>query len=183
MRSSSVPMDQPAPVGERVVLRPIRPDDRPRLYGILAEPEVARWWAPRGPDEAVADLFDDSEPTYAIELAGTVIGAIQYSEENTPDYRHAGIDLFVDTEHQGQGLGSDAIRTIARYLFEQRGHHRITIDPAVANERAIRAYERVGFRRVGVMRSYERGADGSWHDGLLLDLLRDELTTAHRPMG
>jgi aminoglycoside 6'-N-acetyltransferase len=59
--------------------------------------------------------------------------------------------------------------------FESRGHHRITIDPAVANERAIRAYEGVGFKQVGVMRRYERGADGDWHDGLLLDLLPEDL--------
>ncbi|HJS70109.1 MAG TPA: GNAT family protein, partial [Gaiellaceae bacterium] len=69
----------------------------------------------------------------------------------------------------------DAIRTLARHLFDDRGHHRITIDPAATNERAIRVYERVGFKRVGLMRSYERGVDGEWHDGLLLDLLRDEL--------
>jgi L-amino acid N-acyltransferase YncA len=42
-------------------------------------------------------------------------------------------------------------------------------------EAAIRAYEKVGFRRVGVMRSYERGPDGSWHDNLLMDLLAGEL--------
>jgi aminoglycoside 6'-N-acetyltransferase len=67
------------------------------------------------------------------------------------------------------------VRTLARWLFEDRGHHRITIDPAAANERAIRSYERVGFRRVGVMRRYERGAAGDWHDGLLLDLLLEDL--------
>ena len=72
-------------------------------------------------------------------------------------------------------LGPEAIRLVARHLFGERGHHRLIIDPAVANERAIRAYEKVGFRRVGVMRRYERGADGTWHDGLLMDLLADEL--------
>ena len=49
------------------------------------------------------------------------------------------------------------------------------IDPATDNEAAIRAYAKVGFRRVGVMRQYERGPDGSWHDGLLMELLADEL--------
>ena len=112
---------------------------------------------------------------FAIELDGRLIGSIQYAEENEPSYRHAGIDLFLDRDHQGRGLGPDAIRTLARYLFEVRGHHRLTIDPAAANERAIRAYERVGFRPVGVMRRYERGPDGTWHDGLLLDLLVGEL--------
>jgi aminoglycoside 6'-N-acetyltransferase len=61
-----------------------------------------------------------------------------------------------------------------RYLLEERGHHRLTIDPAVANERAVRAYERVGFRPVGVMRQYSRSPDGTWHDGLLMDLLASE---------
>jgi aminoglycoside 6'-N-acetyltransferase len=63
---------------------------------------------------------------------------------------------------------------LARYLFDERGHHRLTIDPAVSNEAAIRAYERVGCRPVGVMRQYERGPDGAWRDGLLMDMLRDD---------
>ena len=108
--------------------------------------------------------------------AGRVAGTIQFHEENEPDYRHAGLDIFLDAEHQGRGLGSDALRTLARYLIEVRGHHRLTIDPSAANERAIRAYARIGFRPVGVMRRYERGADGTFHDGLLMDLLADELT-------
>ena len=57
-------------------------------------------------------------------------------------------------------------------------HHRyrIVIEPAAHNTGAIRAYEKVGFRAVGVMRSYERGPDGTWHDGLLMEMLADELT-------
>ena len=53
----------------------------------------------------------------------------------------------------------------------ERGHHRLTIDPAAANERAIGAYASLGFKPVGIMRRYERGRDGSFHDGLLMDLL------------
>ena len=64
---------------------------------------------------------------------------------------------------------------LARFLCEEHGHHRLTIDPAAANHRAIRCYEKVGFRRVGVLRGYERGPDGGFHDGLLMDLLRPEL--------
>jgi aminoglycoside 6'-N-acetyltransferase len=67
---------------------------------------------------------------------------------------------------------------VAAYLFDVRGHHRLTIDPAADNRRAIRAYEKVGFRLVGVMRRYELGADGHFHDGLLMDLLRDDLADA-----
>ncbi len=169
-------MAEPVLHGDRVILRPLRADDRPRLEAILAEPEVARWWGSDPPAKAADDLFEPHQTAFAIEADGVIVGSIQVLDEETPDYRHASIDVFLDTAHQGRGLGSDAVRTLARYLFEVRGHHRLTIDPAAANERAIRAYRRVGFRPVGVMRAYERGHDGTWHDGLLMDMLRGELS-------
>ncbi len=77
----------------------------------------------------------------------------------------------------GRGLGQEAIRLVARHLFEDRGHHRIVIDPNAANARAIHAYEKVGFRPVGVLRDYEwHASQGGWSDGLLMDMLRGELT-------
>jgi aminoglycoside 6'-N-acetyltransferase len=67
------------------------------------------------------------------------------------------------------------VRRVVRHLIDDRGHHRITIDPATANTAAIRAYEKAGFRRVGVMRRSERDADGrGWHDSLLMELLAGE---------
>jgi aminoglycoside 6'-N-acetyltransferase len=90
-------------------------------------------------------------------------------------YRHAGIDIFLGAAYQGRGVGPQAAGLLARFLFEARGHHRITIDPAAANERAIRCYQKAGFLPVGVMRQYERGDDGQFHDGLLMELLRDDL--------
>lgn len=100
---------------------------------------------------------------------------IQYYEEDDPDFRHASIDLFLAERAQGRGLGPDAIRTLVCYLTTQRGHHRLTIDPAVENEEAIRAYEKVGFRRVGIMREYWRSPEGRWRDGLLMELLARDL--------
>lgn len=162
--------------GERVVLRPVAADDVDRLRAILAEPSVARWWGLPGVVDAADDWLDTSEEvSLAIDVDGVLVGSIQYAEETDPDYRHAGIDLFLDTAHQCHGMGTDAIRTLSRHLFEVRGHHRLTIDPAAANERAIRAYRRVGFVPVGIMREYERGPDGTFHDGLLLEMLRGEL--------
>ena len=96
-------------------------------------------------------------------------------ENPDPEFRYANIDLFLDPRFHGRGLGRDAVRALARWLVDERGHHRLTIDPDLANERAIRAYEAAGFRRVGVLRRYWRGPDGEWRDGLLLDLLAEEL--------
>jgi aminoglycoside 6'-N-acetyltransferase len=67
------------------------------------------------------------------------------------------------------------VRTMALYLIRDRGHHRLIIDPALHNEPAIRCYEKVGFRRVGVMREHWRDPDGVWRDGLLMDLLASDL--------
>jgi aminoglycoside 6'-N-acetyltransferase len=114
------------------------------------------------------------EVVLAIEVAGAVAGVLLVGEEEEPDFRHASLDIALATAHQGRGIGPEAIRLAIEHLIAERGEHRFTIDPAAANERAIRAYERLGFKRVGVMRRYERGADGSWHDGLLMDLLAHE---------
>jgi aminoglycoside 6'-N-acetyltransferase len=168
---------RPTLAGRRVRLRPGRTDDAPRLHSILGEPSVSRWWGEPGPVTVIEEDLrgSGSAVMLVVEIDGEVAGGIQYDEEEDPMYRHAGIDIFLGGRFQGRGAGREAVTLLARFLFEQRGHHRLTIDPAAANDRAIRCYTRVGFRPVGVMRQYERGGDGSYHDGLLMDLLRDEL--------
>jgi len=155
-----------------LVLRPLRDSDAAELRRIHATPEVSRWWG------LPADGFPGDEPDatrLAIEVDGAVAGLVQYDEEDAPRYRHAGIDLFLDPALHGRGLGEEAVRQVVRHLIDERGHHRITIDPAADNAAAIRAYEKVGFRPVGVMRDYERDADGEgWHDGLLMELVGDD---------
>jgi aminoglycoside 6'-N-acetyltransferase len=163
--------------GDRVVLRPLQVDDVPVLVEIQAQTSVARWWGRPEEEDLRRQAEGKSEETsFAITVDGAVAGLIQYVEENEPMYRHAGIDLFLSEEFQGRGLGTDAVRTLARHLVHDCGHHRLTIDPSTDNHAAIRAYEKAGFRPVGVMRQYERSPEGDWRDGLLMDLLADELT-------
>src|SRR5258708_29880377 len=164
---------RPTLAGRRVRLRRGRAGDTPRLRAILAEPSVWRWW---GEPDPVAVIEEDlrgggSSVLLVAEVEGQVAGGIQYHEENDPMYRHAGIDIYLRSRFQGQGAGREAVALLAKYLFEQRGHHRITIDPAAANDQAIRSYTKVGFGPAGAMRQYERGGDGHFHDGLLLDRL------------
>ena len=131
-----------------------------------------RWW------DAPAEGFPWDEPEatrLTIEVDGVIAGLIQFSEELEPKYRHAGVDLFLDPALDGSGLGSEAVRRVVRHLIDELGHHRITIDPAATNTAAIRAYQKVGFSRVGIMRLSERDADGEdWHDSLLMELLAGE---------
>jgi len=163
--------------GALVTLRPATRDDVPALAAIRAAPEVYRWW--RGGEDLAAaveeDLDEPGSRSLAIEHGGRVVGAIQWSAEEEPDYRHASIDVYVDAALHGRGLGTDAVRTLVRHLVAEHGHHRITIDPAVDNPAAIRSYTKAGFRPVGVMRQSERGPDGTWHDALLMDLLAEDL--------
>jgi aminoglycoside 6'-N-acetyltransferase len=163
--------------GREVTLRSTTPGDAPSLTAILGEPEVARWWGDFDHERVMAELIDGDpeEDPFVIEHGGEIVGYIQAVEENEPDFRSAGIDLFLRTDAQGRGLGQDAIRTLAIELIDGRGHHRLTIDPAAGNERAIAAYAKLGFRPVGRMRQYQRLRDGRWVDALLMDLLADEL--------
>jgi aminoglycoside 6'-N-acetyltransferase len=163
--------DIPTLRGRLVTLRPATVADAPLLLAILQEPEVARWWRR---DEW--ERLDESDAvTFAIELDGVVVGCIQFDEETDPDYLSAAVDIFVSAAVHGRGVGPDAMRTLIVWLIETRGHHRFTVDPAAANARAIHVYEKLGFRRVGVLLRYERVADGEWRDALLLELQAEEL--------
>ena len=165
--------------GERVVLRPAVDADAARLAEILATQEVATWWGAYPLERVREEMTDgpyEDELTFVVEVDGVVIGLIQQWEEHEPQYRHAGIDISLHPDWHGKGLGTDAVRTLARHLFEDLGHHRVTIDPAAHNKRAIASYRKVGFKPVGIMRNYERAPDGTWHDGLLMDLLPEDMT-------
>jgi aminoglycoside 6'-N-acetyltransferase len=157
--------------GDRVSLRPLEERHIATLVEFAHEPEVARWW-PRVTDETLRETFGSA---FAIEHDGELVGYVQFWEEDDPEYRHAGIDLFLGIAYHGRGLGSEAVLALARHLVHDRGHHRLVIDPAAENVRAIRAYERVGFKRVGVQRKSELAGDGTWRDGLLMDFLAEEL--------
>jgi aminoglycoside 6'-N-acetyltransferase len=153
-----------------VDLRPVADDDAPLLLEILDEPHVARWWR-----RSEWERVDERDAvTFAIALDGAVVGCIQYDEETDPDYFSAAVDIFVSSAVHGRGVGSDALRTLIAWLIDVRGHHRLTVDPAAANARAIHVYEKLGFRPVGVLRLYECVAGGSWRDALLMELLAAE---------
>ena len=161
--------DVPTLHGDRVVLRPLTYDDAPAILAILAEPGVASWWR-RAEWEQVTE---EGATVLAITVDDEIVGSIQFNEEADPDYRHAAIDIFVADAWQDRGVGSDAMRALIGYLTERRGHHRLTVDPAAANARAIHVYERLGFRPVGTMRAYERVAGDTWRDALLMELVAD----------
>ena len=154
-----------------MVLRPVTDADVPALAAILAEPSVRRWWR----DEDPAGLVEE-EHALVVEVDGTVVGYVLSTPEEEPDYRFVAFDLFLATAHQGAGLGPRVLREVMA-RWEAEGHHRFQIDPTADNVQAIRAYAKVGFEPVGVLRAHERQLDGTWADGLLMDRIVDAAIT------
>ncbi len=75
-----------------------------------------------------------------------------------------------------QGLGTDAVHVLASHLVHSRRHHRLIIDPLADNFAAIRCYEKVGFRPVGILRQYQYDFTARrWRDELLMELLAEDL--------
>lgn len=172
------PFDAASPPDNEILLRPVAESDLPALLEIINSPEVsARWGSGAYNMEMLRDEFleDNEIEALTIEVDGEVAGSIQYNQELEPDYKHASIDVFIGPRWHGRGIGTYAVGSIVRHLIDDLGHHRITIDPAADNAAAIACYKKAGFKPVGILRQYERGPNGKFHDGLLMDLLAQEL--------
>lgn len=157
-----------------VSLRRAEAGDVAALAAIRSSPEVVARWGEGDETDVRESLAGEA---HVVLLDGVIVGLVQCHEELDPEYRHASIDVYLSPSVHGRGVGTEAVRQVARLLFD-RGHHRITIDPAADNAAAIRCYEKVGFKPVGVMRRYERlvgAGPEDWHDGLLMDLLPEDL--------
>lgn len=154
----------------RVRLRPFVEADVPLFHAVIQEPSVSRWWG----DDSEDDLRDELIGQFAVEVDGQFAGILEAHEEAEPMYPSVAIDIALSTVFQHEGHGPEAIKLIIRHFIE-RGHHRFLIDPNVNNHAAIAAYKKVGFKVIGVGRKQERQRDGTWEDGLLMDLLADEL--------
>lgn len=158
-----------------LVLRALEERDIEPLLGVISAPGVAEWWGPVEDREHEAEgLWNTADGgAFAIEVSGELAGWLGYDEVLEPSYRHASLDIVLAPPFQDRGYGRRALRLAIGWLTGERGHHRITIDPLVANARAVHVYELAGFRRVGVLRRYQRLHDGRWHDGLLMELVAE----------
>ena len=151
-------------------LRKATDADVPALVALLSEDSVRAWWG----DNAEADVREALPFSWCIELDGDLAGLLHVHEETNPEYPQVELDIAVATRLQGRGLGQRALREAISMCIE-RGHHRFVIAPAAHNERAIRSYEAIGFKPIGIARESDRAPDGSgWWDSLLMDLLARE---------
>jgi RimJ/RimL family protein N-acetyltransferase len=180
--------DRPLLHGERVWLRPMEERDLPAYVAGVNDTEVGGWagyrvpvsveqasaWLARHADQArsgtaffftVCELGDDR-----------FIGTIWFKEINTFD-GNTELGIFMDRDHIGAGWGTDAHRAILAFGFGTVGLERVWLTVQASNARAIRSYEKLGYRREGIMRSAFR-VNGVLGDSVLMGILRDEWKAA-----
>ena len=154
-----------------LVIRAMR--DEPEDYRLLvrwrAEPHVREWWDPDDPvptfDEVIEHygprvLGQDKTTACIIEVDGRPAGYLQFYRWLPSLDDEQAIDIGADTNTYGidihigepdlldQGIGSRAVDLVCQHLETDLGASWIALTTEVANHRAQRAYEKVGFVKV-----------------------------------
>ena len=180
--------------GRKTRLRPMRPAEAPLFYAWASDPEVQPFWGEGDRYNSLDGFlqhwkpyyFDGSRPLrgrcFAIESLPAEgradsgpIGMIAYNRVD-PLARSTDIDILIgDPAYRDRGYGTDAVRAFLAYLFDSAGLHRVWLAAFDHNVRAHRAYEKVGFRREGVMRQAD-WLDGRWVDNVIYGILEHEFS-------
>ena len=179
--------DKPSLHGASVLLRPVVAGDADDMWADLQDPEglkmtgtharftrdeIRGWCASR------AECSDRLDLAIVDAATGTWAGEIVLHEWD-PHNRSCGFRIAVAAEARGRGVGTEATRLLVDFAFTEIDHppvHRIGLEVYAFNHRAIGVYERVGFRREGVLRDALHW-DGEFHDAIVMSMLR----TDHAP--
>ena len=161
--------------GPRVRLRSLVEGDFRELSRLLQQPGAAPWWTDTSEAGLRAATIDAPDTvSWSVDVDGHLAGVVSAFDAGWPPGGYVGLAVALGDSWQDHGLGPEALSLVIAHIASERGVHRFTIDPAAENARAIRAYEKLGFRRVGIMRQSEVAPDGSWRDCMLMDLLIGE---------
>ncbi len=179
-------MQTPYLIGERVYLRPLNRDDAPTLQRHINHPEVVRTlavWRPMSLESETAfiDRITQSESDVVLGIAlkedDRLIGSAGL---HGIDWRSRvgefGIQIG-DPVEWGKGYGTEVTRLVTGYGFEGLGLHRVWLRVYDHNPGGLRAYEKVGYVREGVMRQAV-WREGAFHDVIVMAMLAPEWKAA-----
>ena len=162
-------------------LRPVEEADLPRFVEWLADPEVTRWLAAVGEPPTLDDEYDwwesrRADPDnvmWAIDtIDGGLIGTVDL--RIVPNAARAELGIAIQDKSQwSRGFGTDVVRLVLEYGFEEMGLHRVELHVDEDNARAIRCYEKCGFVREGVLREH-RFVDGRFTNTIQMSVLAHE---------
>ena len=142
---------------QNVRLRPATAADWPLIRRWLARPDIQAWWGPQSATEAEVMMAMDSAHAICriIEVSGEAVGYVHAVDatiwgEQLPEDLEPGtwdVDLFIASEaHRNQGVGAQALALLKGEVFATTLAVAVAVFPSIANERAVRAYEKAGFR-------------------------------------
>ena len=167
--------------GEKVRLRPTEERDLPRFVEWLADRDVTRWLAAMGEPPTLEDEWewyerrreDPESVMWSIEtLEGRLAGNVEL--RLTPRAKRAEMGIAIqDKSLWSRGLGTDAVRLVLRYAFEDLQLNRVELTTDEENRRAVRCYEKCGFTREGLLRKH-RLIDGKFGNTVVMAVLREE---------
>lgn len=169
--------------GERVYLRPLEASDLDSFYAnalwnkeirrltgtqaVFSRQGLQNWFERNSTDESRIDLLiclqENDQPIGDLALLD-----INHLNQNAV----VRISVF-DKAYWGEGYGTEALFLLLEFGFDILNLHRIGLDVFEYNVRAIKAYEKLGFKQEGVIRE-ELFYDGKFHDSILMGILQKE---------
>jgi RimJ/RimL family protein N-acetyltransferase len=176
--------------GEKISLRPMKPKEVELIYRWANNPDVMPYWYGRrrtwyGRRRTLKQIKDDWKPHYfsdkdphsgrcfAIEVNDEPIGMVNYNKIDREN-KSVDMDIMIGQKEQwDKGYGTDALKTFCGFLFIKFKLNRIWLGAYIYNVRAIRAYEKAGFKKEGILRE-EALINGKFVDSVLLSILRKE---------
>lgn len=168
--------------GKLVRLRAVEPTDYELLWRWSNTSEIMQYWARPGNTESLAEVAEreraqaarSNSRKYIVETPeGQPIGQIDYYDLDWQS-RSAWISIMIaEKEFWDGGYGTDAMRTLLRYLFRQLGLHRITLTVLESNIRAQRSYLKSGFVHEGILRDW-KFVENRWMNGVIMSVLEGD---------
>ncbi|MHC4444567.1 MAG: GNAT family N-acetyltransferase [Planctomycetota bacterium] len=169
-------------MGERIYLRPIELEDDPVCRQWINNPDNWRTLAVRTPYNAIRErefiesLGKDGNQYIlgiVVKDGDRLIGSMGLRNVNVAN-RNAAFGIMIgDTEYQNQGYGTEAVKLMLRYGFEELNLNRIELDVFANNPRGICAYQKAGFVHEGCLRQATY-RNGQYHDVYRFAVLREE---------
>ncbi|SDI14277.1 GNAT family N-acetyltransferase [Nonomuraea jiangxiensis] len=171
--------------GKRVRLRALEPADSEAMWRWYHDPEVGRWMNSEPPISLAQNLEKgQNRPRNTFEQmvlgietldSRRFIGYVALGDTDFPQGEAILQSIAIgDRDHWGGGYGSDALRVICRYAFEEMGLHRVMLWVVADNTAAVQAYRKVGFVEEGRRREAFR-TRGKRYDYLMMGMLSSEL--------
>lgn len=144
--------------GDLVRLRAVEEDDFARINDLFWDPEVTQFLDVTWPEPIAGtrEWWERSRSAgivlFAIEtLPGELVGACELAHRDDRT-RSAILGIWIGKPFWNQGFGTDAVRTLARFAFQEMNLQRIRLMVQETNPRGKAAYERVGFKEEGRLR-------------------------------